>query len=168
MHPQQAQGEPCPNCGQVHADNGQADTQDAVPAGLKIGEPAPTLKLPNLKGKKVNLAAFRGQTPLVLFWNPGCGFCQQMLDDLKALETDPPEGAPRILVVSAGTVEANKELGLRSPVVLDQEFATGIAFGTNGTPTAVLVDEQSKIASEVAVGGQAVLALAGADSTEAQ
>src|SRR5829696_3518040 len=43
MHPQQTQGEPCPNCGQVHAaDNGQA-AQQPVPAGPAIGEPAPPL-----------------------------------------------------------------------------------------------------------------------------
>jgi hypothetical protein len=82
-----------------------------------------------------------------------------MLDDLKALEADPSEGAPKILVVSAGTVEANKAMGLRSTVVLDQEFATGRAYGTNGTPTAVLIDEQGKVASEVAAGAPAVLAL---------
>jgi methylamine dehydrogenase accessory protein MauD len=168
MHPQQAQGEPCPNCGQVHADNNGHAAQEAVPAGPAIGEPAPPLKLPNLKGKKVNLAAFRGKKTLVLFWNPGCGFCQQMLDDLKALEVDPTEGAPRILVVSTGTAAENKALGLRSTVVLEQGFATGSAFGANGTPSAVLVDSEGKIASEVAVGAPAVLALAdGGSRTEA-
>ena len=144
----------------------QVAAQPAVPAAPRIGEPAPPLKLPNLKGKKVNLAAFRGKKTLVLFWNPGCGFCQQMLDDLKALETNPPEGAPRILVVSTGAVEANKALELRSTVVLDQVFSVGSSFGASGTPSAVLVDEQGKIASEVAVGAPAVLALAGASQTE--
>ena len=50
---------------------------------------------------------------LVLFWNPGgCGFCQQMLPDLKEWGANPPEGAPNLLVGSAGTAEANKEMGL--------------------------------------------------------
>ena len=147
--------------------DGQVAAQPAVPVAPKIGEPAPSLKLPNLKGKRVNLAAFRGKKTLVVFWNPGCGFCQQMLDDLKALETNPPQGAPKILVVSSGTVEANKALGLRSTVVLDQVFSVGSSFGASGTPSAVLVDEQGKIASEVAVGAPGVLALAGASQTEA-
>ena len=55
-----------------------------------------------------------------------------MLPDLQEWEADPPEGAPKLLVVSAGTVEANKEMGLRSPVVLDQQFAAGRAFGAVG------------------------------------
>ena len=161
MHPQQAQGEPCPNCGQVHADNNGHAADQAVPAGPAIGEPAPSLKLPNLKGKKVNLAAFRGKKTLVLFWNPGCGFCEQMLDDLKDFEANPPEGAPNLLVVSSGTVAENKAMGLRSTVVLDRNFGVGSAYGANGTPMAVLVDEEGRIASELAAGAPAVLALAG-------
>jgi peroxiredoxin len=144
--------------------NGEV-AQQAVPTAPKIGEPAPPLKLPNLKGKKVNLAAFRGKKTLVLFWNPGCGFCQQMLDDLKALEANPPEEAPKILVVSTGTKEENKALGLRSRVVLDQTFSAGSAFGANGTPSAVLVDRKGNIASELAVGAPAVLALARGEAT---
>jgi thiol-disulfide isomerase/thioredoxin len=50
----------------------------------------------------------------VLFWNPGCGFCRQMLPDVKEWEARAPEGAPRLLVVSAGSEEANKEMGLTS------------------------------------------------------
>jgi thiol-disulfide isomerase/thioredoxin len=160
VQPQQAQGEPCPNCGKVHADNGQA-AQQVVPAGLKVGEPAPPVRLRDLNNKKVNLASFRGQKTLVLFWNLGCGFCQQMLPDLKEWEQNPPEGAPKLLVVSSGTKEANREMGLSSTVVLDEQFAVGQSFGAGGTPSAVLVDEEGNIASELAVGAPAVLTLAG-------
>jgi peroxiredoxin len=155
-----AQREPCPNCGKVHA-NGAQDAQQAVSAGLKVGEPAPPLKLRDLKGKTVNLAGFRGKDTLVLFWNPGCGFCQQMLEDLKSWEADPPQRAPRLLVVSTGTLEDNIAMDLRSRVVLDQNFSAASAFGAHGTPSAVLVDEEGKIASKLAVGAPAVLALAG-------
>jgi peroxiredoxin len=165
QHPPTGQGEPCPNCGKVHADsngNGHADQQVAAPAGLKIGEPAPPVRLRDLKNKKVNLAGFRGEKTLVAFWNPGCGFCQQMLDDLKEWEQNPPEGAPKLLVVSSGTKGANREMGLSSTVVLDQNFAVGRSYGASGTPSAVLVDEKGNIASELAVGARAVLTLAGA------
>ena len=54
-------------------------------------------------------------------------------------------------------------MGLSSMVVLDQEFAVGSAFGAGGTPSAVLVDEDGKIASGLAVGGPAILELAGAN-----
>jgi hypothetical protein len=88
-----------------------------------------------------------------------------MLPDLKQWEANSPEDAPKLLVVSAGSEEANKEMGLASPVVLDQQFAVGRAFGASGTPSAVFVDAEGKVASEVAVGASAVMELAGADRT---
>jgi len=58
--------------------------------------------------------------------------------------------------------EANKAMGLRSTVVLDEKgMSIGSKFGAGGTPMAVLVDAQGKIASELAGGAPAVLALAG-------
>jgi thiol-disulfide isomerase/thioredoxin len=158
-HQPQTEGQPCPNCGKVHA------AAPSTPAAQKVGEEAPEVKLPDLEGNAVELADFRGENTLVLFWNPGCGFCQQMLPDLKEWEDASPEDAPRLVVVSAGSEEANKEMGLASPVLLDQNFATGRAFGASGTPSAVLVDAEGKVASEVAVGAPAVMELAGADRT---
>jgi peroxiredoxin len=156
-----AQGQPCPDCGKVHA---AAPT--AVPATKKVGEPAPEVNLPDLEGEIVELKDFSGgEDILVLFWNPGCGFCQQMLPDLKEWEQNTPEGAPKLLFVSAGTEEANREMGLASLVVLDQQFSVGRAFGASGTPSAVLVDAEGKVASEVVVGAPAVLELAGASPT---
>src|SRR5215204_2207328 len=156
-HQPQTQGQPCPNCGKVHA---AAPTGEAV---QKVGEEPPQVKLPNLAGHTVDLADFRGEETLVLFWNPGCGFCQQMLPDLKEWEMQAPKDAPRLVLVSAGSEEANKEMGLGSPVLLDQQFAVGRAFGASGTPSAVLVDAEGMIASEAAVGALAVMELAGTD-----
>jgi thiol-disulfide isomerase/thioredoxin len=127
---------------------------------MELGMPAPLLQLPDLTGHELDLQDFRGRDTLLLFWNPGCGFCQQMLPDLQAWEADPPPGAPQLLVISTGAVEANQALGLRSPVVLDQAFTSGRAFGATGTPSAMLVDAEGKIASAVAIGAQAVLILA--------
>jgi thiol-disulfide isomerase/thioredoxin len=161
MQPQQrqAQGQPCPDCGKVHA------AAPTVPAAQKVGEEAPEVKLPDLEGNTVELADFGGEDTLVLFWNPGCGFCRQMLPDLKEWEASAPEGVPRLVVVSAGSEEANREMGLASAVLLDQQFAAGRAFGASGTHSAVLVDAEGKVASEVSVGAPAVMELAGADKT---
>jgi peroxiredoxin len=139
--------------------------QAPIPVTKKVGEVAPEVKLPDLEGNTIKLEDFRGEETLVLFWNPGCGFCQQMLPDLKELEENPPEGTPNLLVVSAGPEEANREMGLTSPVLLDQNFATGRAFGASGTPSGVLVDAQGKVASDIAVGAPAVLEMAGASRT---
>jgi peroxiredoxin len=126
----------------------------------KIGERAPAFKLRDLSGKMIDLTDYRGSQALVLFWNPGCGFCNQMLNDLKVWESNPPQGAPKLLVVSTGSVSANQSLGLQAPVVLDEGFSVGRLFGASGTPSAILIDEKGDFASAIAVGAPAVLALA--------
>jgi methylamine dehydrogenase accessory protein MauD len=168
MQPQQpqAQEQPCPNCGKVHPKS-HAAAQQAERMGSKVGEPAPEVRLADLKGNEVSLQEdFRGEETLVLFWNPGCGFCQQMLPDLKEWEATSMEDAPKLLVVSAGTEEANEEMGFTSPVLLDQQFSVGRAFGASGTPSAVLVDAEGKVASVVTVGAPAVMELAGTGKTK--
>jgi peroxiredoxin len=138
------------------------------PVGPRFGEPAPPLKLPDLTGRTINLMGYRGTKTLLLFWNPSCGFCQQMLDELRAWDAQPPEGAPKLLVVSAGSVEDNRAMGLRSPVLLDDTFTVGNAFGAAGTPMGILVDEEGNIASEVVAGAPAVMALARGEQAPGQ
>jgi peroxiredoxin len=130
-------------------------------AGLPIGEVAPPIALPDLTGRTVSLSDFKGRKTLVVFWNPGCGFCQRMLPDLKAWEHNRSSGSPELLVVSTGAAEANQNIGLHSPVLLDGAFAVARQFRGGGTPSGVLVDAEGKIASELAVGAPGVLALVG-------
>lgn len=129
------------------------------PARPALGDPAPELELLGLRGESVKLSHFRGHRTLVVFWNPGCGFCQTMLDDLKAWERDRSPDAPRLLVISRGTGEANRAMGLASPILLDQELAAARAFGAGGTPMAVVLDEEGRIASPITAGAPGVLAL---------
>jgi peroxiredoxin/uncharacterized membrane protein YphA (DoxX/SURF4 family) len=133
-----------------------------APPRPQVGDPAPPVTLPDLNGKTVDLKTYRGTRTMLLFWNPGCGFCQRMLDDLKAWEAKRPKGAPRLVVISTGTPEANRAMGLRAPMLLDSGFSIGNAFGASGTPSAIIVDAKGNVASDVAVGASAVLALAGA------
>ena len=128
--------------------------------GLRRGDTAPGVVLPDLRGAMLDVAVTNGRRALLLFWNPDCGFCQQMLDDVKAWERHAPDGAPELVVVAAGSPEANARQGFRSPVLLDPEFKTAQLFGVSGTPSAVLLDERRRVASDVAVGAESVLALA--------
>ena len=133
------------------------------PLGPVLGERAPEFSLPDLEGAVVRLSDFRGSPTLLLFWRPSCGFCQRMLTELQTWEAQAHEGALKLLVVSTGSVQENQAMELRSPVVLDAAgLSIGNQFGARGTPMAVLIDAQGKIASEVVAGGKAVLALAGA------
>ncbi|HWD85639.1 MAG TPA: MauE/DoxX family redox-associated membrane protein, partial [Solirubrobacteraceae bacterium] len=140
-------------------------SQPAPPPGPMIGSKAPAVDLPDLTGKLVT-ASVPDRDTLVLFWNPGCGFCQQMLDDLRSWEADAPPDAPRLVLVSRGSADDNTAHGLRAPIVLDQSFKTGSVFGVGGTPSGLLVDRQGKIASTLAVGAPAVMALAAGSGVE--
>jgi thiol-disulfide isomerase/thioredoxin len=144
------------------ASNGGGNGSATAPgqAAAKLGDRAPAIVLHDLKGRRIKLARTRERETLILVWNPQCGFCQQMLDDLKAWEAALPEGAPKLLVVSRGSVDENRGMGLRSPVLLDEDWTATSAFGANGTPMAVLIDEEGAIASEVVAGAPVVLGLA--------
>ena len=127
-----------------------------------VGDPAPAVRLPDLAGEPVDLADFRGTPTFVVFWSLDCGPCMEMLDDLRAWDANPPAGAPKLLVVSSGDPERNRATGLRSTIVLDENFSTGYAFGAIGTPSAVLIDAEGRLASPVVAGASPVLELIGA------
>ena len=122
--------------------------QATLPPPVKKGDAAPSIKLADLTGKKMDLAKLRGRRTLLLFWNPACGFCQQMLPKVKAWKV--PAGAPELVVISAGSLEDNRAQGFRGQVLLDPHFGCGQVFGAAGTPSAVVLDEEGRVASEVA------------------
>jgi methylamine dehydrogenase accessory protein MauD len=138
-----------------------ADPDAAPEYGAALDALAPAFELPDLDGIKVSSDELRGQRTLLLFWNPGCGFCQRMLPDLKAWEANPPPRAPRLVLISAGSPEDNRELGLRAPILNDALGAVAREYGANGTPMAILVDAEGRIASRMAGGAPGCLALAG-------
>jgi hypothetical protein len=62
-------------------------------------------------------------------------------------------------------VEENRAQSLRSAILLDHDFSTGKAFGTTGTPSAVLIDRGGRVASHLAVGAVSVMELTTAPET---
>jgi peroxiredoxin len=140
--------------------NGHDSRHHASPPTLTVGDPVPKVHLPDLDGNYHDLAELIEADTLVLFWDPACGFCERMLSDLKAWEERPPRGAPKLVVVSTGTTETNRAMGLQSPVLLDRHSRAMNAFGANGTPMGILVDGNARIASPLTVGAPAVLELA--------
>jgi peroxiredoxin len=128
-----------------------------VSINIHDGEKAPPLMYPDLDGYMFSLSELRGTPTALLFWNTACGFCQQMLPDLQAWENRAAKTAPKLLVISAGSVDDNRKLGLKSRIVLDQHFSAGRAFGVGGTPSGLLLDSDCRLISNVAVGRQQIL-----------
>jgi len=80
-----------------------------------------------------------------------------MLADLQAWEAEPQANAPRLVLISAGSVEANQAQGLSSSILIDNGFSIGFAYGAKGTPSAVLIDAQGNVASPLVVGASAIM-----------
>ena len=132
----------------------------ATEGGLPIGTEAPALELPSLDGESVSLASLSGRETVLLFWNPDCGYCSSMRDDVLAWEASANGVTPRLVVVSSGDAESTRAEGFSSLVLLDEDFIAGSAFDATGTPMAVRLDADGRIASRVIAGADAVLALA--------
>jgi peroxiredoxin len=125
-----------------------------------IGGPAPDVTLPDVNGNEIKLSQFLGNPTLMVFWNTGCSYCEAMLRDLKAWENKPPKGAPQLLFITAGPASDIRKQGFRSPVMLESTFAIAQLFKVQGTPSAVLIDENGFVTSDPAVGSDAVMQLA--------
>lgn len=137
------------------------ESQNTMTMKPELGSMAPDFSLPDLEERSMTLTQLRGQATLLLFWDPRCSFCQQLLGHVRFWEARPIADRPNLLVVSRGDASVNEAQGLRAMTVLDQHFAVGPQYGVIGTPSAVLIDAEGRIASDVAVGGSAILGLIG-------
>jgi thiol-disulfide isomerase/thioredoxin/uncharacterized membrane protein YphA (DoxX/SURF4 family) len=129
--------------------------------GSKIGQSIPEFSLKDLQGREITSKDLQGKTTLITFWSMNCGFCLQMIDDLRNWEQEKGADAPNLLVFSRNKAEEHKDLTLDSPILLDDEHKISQKFGMDGTPSAVLVNENGKIVSELAIGAPNIWALLG-------
>jgi peroxiredoxin len=140
------------------------------PPGLPVGLPTPPFELPDLDGKLVSLQQFRGRSVLLIFWSPSCGFCQKMAPEVAQLPVDGTDDTPVPLLITTSEPEENRqmaeEFGIRCPLLLDDMMKVSSMYKSGGTPTGYLINAQGLIASELAIGAQALLALAQAPSSK--
>jgi peroxiredoxin len=129
------------------------------PAQLEVGDLAPEFHLHGLADEHVTEHALRGQLSVVVFWDPMCAFCQDLLPELRAQEANVRDSGVHLLFVTIGSEDANRAQGFTSTVVLDDNSRVTRSFGAYGTPMARLVDADGRIASELAAGAPEVLAL---------
>jgi peroxiredoxin len=143
----------------------RAEPKRREAGGLPVGAVAPDFELPDFAETRHTLSEFRGKDLLLIFFNPLCGFCTKMAADLAAL---PADGGPDHVVtvmVTTGDVSENRKLieqhGIRCVVLLQEEMKVSALFQAQGTPMGYRIDAAGHIASELAVGAEAVLKLAG-------
>jgi peroxiredoxin/uncharacterized membrane protein YphA (DoxX/SURF4 family) len=132
-------------------------SESAPASPAKIGDTAPAIPLHYLDRRNTSLGDFRGRETLVIFWNPRCGFCQQMLPALRMRET--VAVSRKIVVISSGTEEEIQAMQLRSTVLVDPTSVLAPALGAYGTPMGILIDAEGRVASKIASGAEAILNL---------
>ncbi len=130
-------------------------------SATKLGEDVPEFALQDVHGREITSKDFQGKKTLVAFWSTTCPHCVSMVRDLQEWDRQKGADEPNLLVFSEGDVEDHKEIGLKSPILIDKDYETAEKFGMNGTPSAVLINENGKIISETAVGASNIWALIG-------
>ena len=132
--------------------------------GLRAGTQAPDFRLPDLQGRSVSLNDFRGRRVLLVFSDPHCGPCDELAPHLARLHQEHMNNGLSVLLVGRGTAEENrgkaKQFGFQFPVVLQDKWKLSKEYGIFATPVAFLIGANGVIAKDVAVGKDAILALA--------
>jgi uncharacterized membrane protein YphA (DoxX/SURF4 family) len=135
----------------------------ALPPGLPVGSIAPDFVLSEVQGGTVSLSSLtqRGKPVLLVFIGIGCRPSSKMLPDLARWQSSLRDKIT-IAIISRGApdhhVYESGVLGM-SDVGLMKEFETFQDYRVYGTPSAVLVSPQRRIASSLAQAEPAIEAL---------
>jgi peroxiredoxin/uncharacterized membrane protein YphA (DoxX/SURF4 family) len=139
-----------------------------IPAGLPIGRLAPAFELDDLEGRPVSLGSLVGPLPVLLaFMDPECAPCRTLLPDLARWQAG---GAVSVAAVSRGTLAATaREVGSHriGHVLIQKAEEVTAAYEIAGTPSAVFVGRDGRIASPIAAGAEAIRELVSRGPREA-
>jgi len=145
----------------IHKGNRPLSASRINRSGLSRGTIAPAFTLPLSDGGEISLADYRGRRLLLIFSDPNCGPCRELMPELASLHKRTPD--IEILMISRGRIEAVKaELAERPanfPVAVQKGWEVSRRYAKFATPIAYLIDEHGKIASEVAAGPEPILIL---------
>jgi thiol-disulfide isomerase/thioredoxin len=139
--------------------NGVVSISDLQPDALVAAANAPVAPA-FAEGTWINsdpiaLEKLRGRVVLVEFWTFGCDNCRNTLPSVK--EWDARYRERGLTIVGVHTPETQSEyvidsvrrevpgLGIKYPVVTDNDYTTWKAYGVEAWPTILVVDKQGRI-----------------------
>jgi peroxiredoxin len=145
-------------------EHAHAHSHDEELPQLAPGESAPAFELEGVSGQVQSLDSLRsgGRTALLVFVDPGCGPCQELLPDLGRWQSALADRLG-IAIISSGSAESNRAIrdthGL-TDVLVQRDFEVATSYGVRGTPTAVVVSPDGTVAAPPAAGVLMVEAVA--------
>ncbi len=120
---------------------------DSGPTIARPNSPAPNVSLPALDGGSRVLAQERGKVVLLNFWATWCIPCRTEMPELQSL-ADELQGESFTLFTidlqeDAATITPfRRELGLRLPVLLDEDGEVTRSYGVRALPATFLIDRK--------------------------
>jgi peroxiredoxin len=121
--------------------------------GPATGFLAPDFTLPDVKGKAVRLADFRGKKAVLLnFWATWCPSCQKEMPTMEALYQRFKAGGLEIVAVSIDRDRQDVAMfmeayGLTFPALLDADSRIANTYRVSGIPTHYFIDRAGVIQS---------------------
>jgi peroxiredoxin len=131
-----------------------------LPPALPVGSPAPAFTLVGTSGRDVSLTDLlaRRRRLLVVFFSPACTPCAEIAPELARWQRELSDRLT-VAVLSSGTAEKARSsvetYGL-AEVLHDERGAVAKAYGSRGTPGAVLLEPTGEVASDYAPGAAAI------------
>lgn len=143
--------------GEVPPEGGsEAENRRDVLIDVKAARPAPDIAGGTwINSEATSLKKLRGRVVLVDFWTYGCYNCRNTLPALKRFDENYRERGLTIVGVHSPEFDGEKKidnvreqvraLGIRYPVVTDNDHATWRAYDIEAWPTVVILDKQGRI-----------------------
>jgi cytochrome c biogenesis protein CcmG/thiol:disulfide interchange protein DsbE len=113
-----------------------------------VGEDAPALALPDLRGATIDLAKLRGKVVAVNFWASWCPPCREEIPELAEVWAEHRARCFEVLGVaeeSAREDDARIAAQIPYPVLLDEQATALSSWRVAGYPRTYLLDANGKI-----------------------
>src|SRR5438105_4475489 len=123
---------------------------ESRPTIAQLNLPAPNVTLPALDGGSGDLGQERGKVVLLNFWATWCIPCRTEMPELQSLADDLHGESFTLLTIDlqeeAATITLfRRELGLRLPVLLDQDGEVTRSYGVRALPATFLIDRNGML-----------------------
>ncbi|WP_410873098.1 MauE/DoxX family redox-associated membrane protein [Nocardia sp. A7] len=130
--------------------------------GLPVGAVAPEFELQAVEGGRISLESLLspGRAVLLVFVHPGCEMCAALARELPRWQSRVRETLT-IVLVGNGDLAEHADWGRRQgvgdiPVLVQQGNEAALRYRVRGTPSAVLIGADGRVAGAVARGAMAV------------